>query len=506
MFKRHYHQYLTPHSSFAPLLYQMSDQSASAPIYDYNSRAVSPWHASDEDNQLPDLNQPYSPPSTPSLHYPSRLTTPDMIEQVLPNALRDGRIRERRQQSAVHAAMIARVPGVLGFPLEEAIRGFAPRSPRIGATLRTRLPSPEPIPIPPRIDTPFPTDILRPERTPTPPGPPAYPPLSPPYYGPRSPTPDALIPDYASRTSTPTTAVGDEVQSVLADEGLEIVRIEDLEPLAPGTPRPYVHPGGEWMTNLGDDGPIHDVMMRTEEGGEELELPPFFRYNFNTDDPELLTTFGRNCRVSTRPLRARPRPYPIQPFTRRQRLLFHPLEVHAPLVDQALDLERDTPLRAEVQRYRRQTTKMLNVARRLALLKSEYNSIRKDTERSVYRLAQADAYARVMPRVLREVSVAGQLSPPIVELGIRRVIDPRIREPSRRATHCGWCAAPSHDVDQCSMLRLCLHCGRWGHLEENCFRPHSRCYVGETCEVPRDHPAFQQGVCNATIPAARRHG
>jgi hypothetical protein len=138
-----------------------------------------------------------------------------------------------------------------------------------------------------------------------------------PYYGPQSPTPDVSVPDYTFRTSTPTTAVGEEVQPVLADEGLEIVQIEDLEPSAPGTPRPYVHPRGEWMTNLGDDRPIHDVMMRTEKDGEELELPLFFRYNFNTDNSKLLITFGCNCRISSRPLRARPQPYPIQPFTRQ---------------------------------------------------------------------------------------------------------------------------------------------------------------------------------------------
>jgi hypothetical protein len=52
------------------------------------------------------------------------------------------------------------------------------------------------------------------------------------------------------------------------------------------------------MTNVNDEGYVHDVMMRPD-GGEEEELarPPFFRYDFDTDDPELLTTFGRNCRV-----------------------------------------------------------------------------------------------------------------------------------------------------------------------------------------------------------------
>jgi hypothetical protein len=143
------------------------------------------------------------------------------------------------------------------------------------------------------------------------------------------------------------------------------------------------------MTNINEDEVIHDVMMRPEGGEEEeLERPPYFRYDFDTDSPKLLTTFGRNCRVSSCPLHAQSQPYPLQPFTKRQCLFFHELEAHSPLVNRAIVLEGDLGLRAEVQRFRRKAARATEMARRLAQTKREYNSLRIEAERALVNLSR----------------------------------------------------------------------------------------------------------------------
>jgi hypothetical protein len=46
-------------------LLTMTDQSHTASIYDYPSKAVSPWNASDDNSQLPDLEYPTTPSPLP---------------------------------------------------------------------------------------------------------------------------------------------------------------------------------------------------------------------------------------------------------------------------------------------------------------------------------------------------------------------------------------------------------------------------------------------------------
>ena len=57
----------------------------------------------------------------PILHYPPRMTTPDI--------LRGARTHERRRQASAHAAMVAQASTVYRVPPSEAIKAFAPISP-----------------------------------------------------------------------------------------------------------------------------------------------------------------------------------------------------------------------------------------------------------------------------------------------------------------------------------------------------------------------------------------
>jgi hypothetical protein len=306
---------------------------------------------------IPTAEERQKAASFPLLTYPARVPSPVFI----PIAVKNARTRESSQQSAVHAAMVAQAAIIFNIPPGEAIQAFAQKSPD-GTKMTTPSKTPTetfvtgegttssaPLPVPPRLEyTPSPCDIPVPKS---------------PRYAPRSPSPDPI-------------ATG------------EIVCLSE----SPNSPKPYVHPGGDWVVNCTDDGRVaHDVTIQVVGGGgEETVTAPFIQYDFDTDNPELLTTLGRNCKVDSRFLHARPQPYNSAPFTRQQRSFFLGREHHTPLVDQALDRERDVSLRAEVQRYRRFINRQHQLARQLAELKHEFDKVRGTIEDSIDHLAQAD--------------------------------------------------------------------------------------------------------------------
>ena len=250
------------------------------------------------------------------------------------------------------------------------------------------------------------------------------------------------------------------------------------------------------MINVDDTGVLHEVTVPV--GREGVEIAPFIWYNFYTDSPELLATRGRGHPVHSCPLEARPQPYPLPPFTRRHRMLFHQFEPYTPAVDRALDIERDVTLRAEVQRYRRAVARANRLTNRIAPLKCRYNEERMIAEESMNRLAQADAYSRILARVTTDVPDERMLPVRVVNAAIVAVNEPDRLQPRRQVTECTWCHKDTHDITQCSMIRQCLLCESWGHLEHDCKRPHRHCLTGEMCRVPVDHPRYYN-PCRATI-------
>jgi hypothetical protein len=215
------------------------------------------------------------------------------------------------------------------------------------------------------------------------------------------------------------------------------------------------------------------------------------QYDFDTDSPELLATIGWGHSIHSSPLRARPRPYPIAPLTKKEHFLFHTEQVFTPLVDTALDRERDVGLRAEVQRYRRMTQRARSLTYRLVDLKAEYNEARTKAHESATHLAYADAHDRLMTKVLTEVMEDQTLAPRIRQQGLTLINDSDAREPRQRASVCEWCVKTTHDSTMCSMLRQCMLCQGWGHLEDACHAPHRLCQCEEMCRVSRDHPRYR---------------
>src|SRR5216684_6494872 len=129
-------------------------------------------------------------------------------------------------------------------------------------------------------------------------------------------------------------------------------------------------PGDEWIWNLQGLEPLVDHHIPGMAGREIIT--PFFHYDFTPDYPEIILSHGRNCANYSRPLRAQPDPYPRRVLTQKEAYTFYPNETFSPMVDFALDGERDTSLQGEVQRFRNAHQRVVDLAEDLAKLKKLY--------------------------------------------------------------------------------------------------------------------------------------
>ncbi|KAF8501141.1 hypothetical protein F5888DRAFT_1632909 [Russula emetica] len=379
-------------------------------------------------------------PMAPLLEFPQRTPTPLLTERTITpafiqRAIQDARWREERLHTAVHAAMVAQVPHTLGATLVEAIRVFSLTAPQALSTARTRevldpAPSLPPLPVCPCPDTPFPTDIIRAAPSPTPTFPPPYSPQRSqlPTLVPFSPTPSL---PYIPRTPSP------DPPELWGDEN------------RPPTTQEPGHPGPSWIPNTTEEGGgIHHDISIPGPGG--VEPARWVQYDFDTNSPELLATMGWGYTTHSFPLTARPRPYPIAPLTKKERFLFHANQMFTPLVDGALDRERDVGLRGEVQRFRRANRRAQDLTCRLADMKVEYNEARTEAQESTTCLAEADAYGRLMTHVLTSVMDDKNIPPGFRHQGLALIGDGDAVEPCQRAPTCGWTRVtpPTASVDK----------------------------------------------------------
>ena len=56
-----------------------------------------------------------------------------------------------------------------------------------------------------------------------------------------------------------------------------------------------------------------------------------------------------------------------------------------------------------------------------------------------------------------------------------------------------------HTVANCALIHICSLCRANGHLEENCFQPHSRCVSFQVCRVPLLHRYCSRHACPSTV-------
>jgi hypothetical protein len=225
------------------------------------------------------------------------------------------------------------------------------------------------------------------------------------------------------------------------------------------------------------------------------EMPaPFIQCDFTEPFPVLRATRGRNCSVHTRPLRARPDPYPRPAFEPKQEFLFHDDQVFTTAVDIALGYEGDVTLKAEVQRFRNARAMVSRTAQLLIDVRNTFTQARKELLSSRNALAQANAFQRIEPRVIFDIVLDPLLAIDrrTLDRAIEVVEDPWVYCPTTRPGGCLMCMKEGHDTEECIVIRECLYCGRQGHGEERCFTPHKGCARNEPCQVPTSHHHFHK--------------
>jgi hypothetical protein len=161
--------------------------------------------------------------------------------------------------------------------------------------------------------------------------------------------------------------------------------------------------------------------------------------------------------------------------------MFHDGECFTPLINEALHMDGDVTLWAEVVRYRRAMAEVHSLASQLVSLKRKFDDARWDVQNSGKRLAMVDAYGRLKPHVLYGVQATDDITAEDIEYSIQQVMDPWEQGPNYENATCEWCLKRGHHTTQCYQLTCCKLCLGQGHNEELCHHPHKRCKVAFLC-------------------------
>ena len=290
------------------------------------------------------------------------------------------------------------------------------------------------------------------------------------------------------------------VQRDVATQAARIAREEEAEEQTPSPtgPQPNVHPGPGWKVNFEDEGVRYAFTIPTDNGRHEIA--PFVMIDWSSSSPELLGTRGRGCPVHAKHLHARADEHPRPALDRRQEFFFADNQTHSEGVDWAMQQEGDDTIHAEVIRHRAARTKVIRRARQVAEMRKQLADERFALLQSTRRLARANAY-----RCLRR-HITHDLTPATSTLNSRHIgrIQAALDSPwnwtdEKLSDECLWCKREGHKVENCALIRVCELCHAHGHLEENCFQPHSRCVSFQVCHVPLLHKHRSRHSCPSVI-------
>jgi hypothetical protein len=378
---------------------------------------------------------------TPLLEWPERVPTP-VLQAATDHYNTDYQTARRREdgyRAATHAAMIAQSTLAFNQGIRTVVNTFdhgEPRetqSPTPSEPYIPRTPSPEPLPVPPRTATPFPDD-LAPDNEDTEP-----------------------LPNYADEPSRYTTQRSSS-PAISGDTAIS---------------------QGHWINNLLEDGPLHEVVVPNGQGG--VVTASLISYDFDTDSPEILARRHSHATTYSYPLHTRPKPYRCRRFLKREHHLFDPTARHADLLIHAVRKEDNVTLQAEVHRYRAKYVESRQKARRLAILKKEYNDDRRMMNESMIRLAQADAYTHLTTRMCDPYREGEGFTAEEQSKALASLRDDWRRPDQCLDPKCHWCGKFNHDTHECGMIRQCLLCTGWGHREKDCRIPHVHCVWERPC-------------------------
>ena len=236
-------------------------------------------------------------------------------------------------------------------------------------------------------------------------------------------------------------------------------------------------------------------MALIPDGDDGQQVAPFIHITTNEGDPQLEATLGRGCPVTRRPLYARPDPYPRPMLTDTQMEVFRSGKLHMPFVNRALGESRDPTLQAEVYRYRAQQKKVRQRAHGVVEARRKLQVERARLRDSARRLSDANAYARLYPKVRYNYLTPDEWSEGDRVTIANDLVGGNYRP---RVEGCRWCEGRSHNVEQCTSLRMCHFCTEYGHSKRACHAPHTLCETNEVCRVPLGH-RYRPSRCVSTI-------
>jgi hypothetical protein len=326
------------------------------------------------------------------------------------------------------------------------------------------------------------------------------PPLSPQVVPQTSPEPLPIPP----RNDSPVSSLAELPRSTRSVSPLPLYIRDSTPPPPPSPPietnpaqgpQPTVHPGEGW--HLNDDHGDILFMVMIPDGDEGSVVAPFLRIDTNEGSPRLEGTLGLGCPVQSIPLHARPDRYPRPVLADQQLQIFRGGEVYTPMVNAVLGMDGDPSLQAEVYRYRAGQRRVTRAARLVVEARQALHRERRSMYESGRRLAAANAFGRVYPRVLWELADDERWTIERRQEVRRRFMFQR-NPASSSSEGCLWCEGRSHNTEQCTTIRQCLLCTTWGHSERRCPHPHTLCEEGEICRVSSDHRLFRT-PCAATV-------
>ena len=213
----------------------------------------------------------------------------------------------------------------------------------------------------------------------------------PPLLTPNTPSPDPIpIPPRLTEERLVDSPNPLDTETAVASPTPSVMEIPNPEPVDPN------HPGEGWQPNICREGIAYPMQILEEDGA--VTIAPYLRLDLNRGDPHIEVTLGLGQSITSRPLHATPDRYPRIMLTERQLQYFKAGEAQTALANRALRDEQDISLQAEVYRYREGVRRTERLAKRVWDARQEYQAQRRLTWNSARRLADANAWARLGPR------------------------------------------------------------------------------------------------------------
>ena len=290
------------------------------------------------------------------------------------------------------------------------------------------------------------------------------------------------------------------IQRDVAMQAGRIAREEDEENRTPSPTGPQlnVHPGPGWQVNFEDPGARYAFQIPGADGRHEIA--PFVMIDWSSMSPELLGTRGRGCPVHAKHLHAGADEHPRPALDRCQEFFFVDNQTHSEGVDWAMQQEGDNTIRAEVIRHRAAWTKVIRRARQVAEIREQLADEQFALLQSTRRLACANAYRRLRRHITHDLTPATSTFNARHISRIQAAVDsPWNWTDEKLSDKCLWCKREGHKIENYTLIRVCELCHTRGHLEENCFQPHSRCVSFQVCRVPLLHKHRSRHSCPSVI-------